>query len=234
MKGGEPPMSGRGLGPVQVPDGFWARADVTDALDRRDVGRLLRLVSQHSGASQTRVGAAVDLSQGTVSDAVRGKRQFTSLEVLQRIASGLGMPQDARTRLGLASTTVTPTSRRLSTTVPGHGSSPSTSPDDDSSAAPVADIPGEREREPRAALLDGGASRPLELGGAPSWHTVAAERDMAGAVRCQHDSVHDLDTDLSRASDAGRGRFEAAPPAQPVPSAVASPHEGHGGGRPVL
>jgi predicted XRE-type DNA-binding protein len=112
-------MSGRGHSPVQVPDGFWARADVTDALDRRDVGRLLHLVGQHSGASQTRVGAAVDLSQGTVSDAVRGKRQITSLEVLQRIASGLGMPRDARTRLGLASTTVTPPSqRRLSTSVP--------------------------------------------------------------------------------------------------------------------
>jgi transcriptional regulator with XRE-family HTH domain len=56
---------------------------------------------QATGASQTQVGAAVGLDQGYVSRIVAGRR-VTSIEVLERIADGLSMPDIARRLLGLA------------------------------------------------------------------------------------------------------------------------------------
>jgi len=91
-----------GLQPLRIPASFWRRDDVGDALGRRDVGALFRLLRQHAGASQQRIGTAVDLQQGSVSVIMSGERTITSIDVLERIADGLAMPDDARTRLGLA------------------------------------------------------------------------------------------------------------------------------------
>jgi len=91
-----------GLQPLRIPASFWRRDDVGDALGRRDVGALFRLLRQHAGASQQRIGTAVDLQQGSVSVIMSGERAITSIDVLERIADGLAMPDDARTRLGLA------------------------------------------------------------------------------------------------------------------------------------
>lgn len=89
------------LDPLRIPAVIWADSAVLDALGRRDIGLLFRRLCQLTGASQTLIGAAVGLEQGYVSRVMAG-RKVTSIEVLERIANGCEMPDDARTALGLA------------------------------------------------------------------------------------------------------------------------------------
>lgn len=91
-------------GPVWATEAFWRHPDTVDALRRRDLGRLLRLLSIHADASQTRLGEATGLSQGQVSQVMNGSRHIATLDVLERITEGLAMPDHARMRLGLAPT----------------------------------------------------------------------------------------------------------------------------------
>ncbi|MBT2235137.1 helix-turn-helix domain-containing protein [Nonomuraea sp. NEAU-A123] len=77
------------------------------ALRNRDIGHLFRLVRQFAGVSQTRIGVAVSLSQGKVSEIMKGSVQVTSLDVFERVADGLRMPDAARMSLGLAPHVVT-------------------------------------------------------------------------------------------------------------------------------
>src|ERR687885_538132 len=98
-------MSSSALDPIQIPVGFWLRDDVALALRTRDVGSLFRLVRQHAGASQTRIGVAVGMPQSEISVIMRTDRRgrrVTALDVLARIADGLHMPDDARRSFGLA------------------------------------------------------------------------------------------------------------------------------------
>jgi tetratricopeptide (TPR) repeat protein len=88
--------------PFRVPDGFWLRDDAGNALDHRDIGALFRLLSRHTGASQTRIGTATGLAQGTVCLIMNNDRVVSAIDVLERIADGLAMPDQARLRLGLA------------------------------------------------------------------------------------------------------------------------------------
>jgi tetratricopeptide (TPR) repeat protein/transcriptional regulator with XRE-family HTH domain len=88
--------------PLRVPAGFWELAVVSAALDQRDIGALFRLLRKYCGASQTRIGIAVELQQGTVSLIMNDRQAVTSIAVLERIADGLDMPNSARRRLGLA------------------------------------------------------------------------------------------------------------------------------------
>ncbi|MGH3991399.1 MAG: helix-turn-helix domain-containing protein, partial [Pseudonocardiaceae bacterium] len=90
------------LDPLRIGAAFWQRDDVNRALDQRDIGALFRLLRRHVGASQHRIGTAVELQQGTVSAIMKGDRAVTSIDVLERIADGLRMPDQARMRLGLA------------------------------------------------------------------------------------------------------------------------------------
>ncbi|MFF5215942.1 helix-turn-helix domain-containing protein [Micromonospora sp. NPDC000442] len=89
------------LDQLRIPDDLWSREDIRAALAARDVGALFRLLARHTGASQTRIGAAVGLEQGYVSRIIAG-RKVTSIEVLERIADGCGMPDESRMTLGLA------------------------------------------------------------------------------------------------------------------------------------
>ncbi|MEV4291378.1 helix-turn-helix transcriptional regulator [Nonomuraea bangladeshensis] len=52
----------------------------------------LRLVRQYAGISQTRISVAVGFSQGKVSEYMQGKAQVTALDVFERIADGLALP----------------------------------------------------------------------------------------------------------------------------------------------
>lgn len=88
--------------PISLDHSFWVRVEVLNALRNRDMGCLLRLVAVHSQASQTRIGTAIGLSQGQVSEVMNGTRQISSIDVLERVADGLAMPDDARMVLGLA------------------------------------------------------------------------------------------------------------------------------------
>jgi transcriptional regulator with XRE-family HTH domain len=86
-----------------IPPAFWYRDDVRQALRDRDMGALFRLLGQHAGISQSRIGTATGLAQGRVSEIVHGTRQIAAVHVFQRIADGLGMPGDARHDLGISS-----------------------------------------------------------------------------------------------------------------------------------
>ncbi len=95
-------MPGRADDLIQIPASLWERPEVIAALRNRDIGRFFALVQQYSGASQTQIGIACVLPQGKVSDIIRGVQQVEKLEVFERIANGLGLPDPARISLGLA------------------------------------------------------------------------------------------------------------------------------------
>lgn len=88
--------------PLILPAWAWQRDDVRAALSARDVAALFRAAQRFAGASQSRIAVATGLLQGRVSEIIRGSRTVTTLELFQRIADGLDMPDDARMLLGLA------------------------------------------------------------------------------------------------------------------------------------
>ncbi|MFD4242755.1 helix-turn-helix domain-containing protein [Streptomyces sp. NPDC058525] len=88
--------------PTSLPDWAWERADVRQALRARDVGAVFRFVQQYSGASQARIAAAVGMTQARVNEIINRRREVSRLDVYERIADGLNMPDDARHLLGLA------------------------------------------------------------------------------------------------------------------------------------
>ncbi|MGH3736391.1 MAG: helix-turn-helix domain-containing protein [Micromonosporaceae bacterium] len=94
--------------PLTVPGDFWARVQVSDALRRRDIGALFHLLRRYTGASQTKIGAAVGLEQGYVSKVMSGRRSITAIGVLERVADGCDMPDETRMLLGLAPRRIQP------------------------------------------------------------------------------------------------------------------------------
>jgi tetratricopeptide (TPR) repeat protein len=88
--------------PPEIPASFWQRTDVQTALRDRDVGTLFGLLNNDVKLSQTRIGTAVDISQGRVGEVIHGTRRIAGLHVFRRIADGLGMPDDARRLLGVS------------------------------------------------------------------------------------------------------------------------------------
>lgn len=87
--------------PITLPDAAWRTQTAAEALRSRDAAGLLRLAHRH-GASQHRIANAVGILQGRVSEILRGQRQVEALEVFERIADGLAMPDHARIAMGLA------------------------------------------------------------------------------------------------------------------------------------
>jgi tetratricopeptide (TPR) repeat protein len=85
-----------------IPPGFWERAEVRQALRKRDMGALFRLVKESAGLSNVRLGAAVGLTQGRVGEVINGIRRIAATHVFERIADGLAMPDSARLLLGLS------------------------------------------------------------------------------------------------------------------------------------
>ncbi|MGW4412943.1 helix-turn-helix domain-containing protein [Nonomuraea sp. NPDC004702] len=100
-------MPAGGAEPVVVPADLWQRPDMVSALATRDLGHVFRLVRRYAGVSQTRIGVAVGLSQGKVSQIMKGTIQVVSFEVFERVAEGLRMPDPARMTLGLAPGVIT-------------------------------------------------------------------------------------------------------------------------------
>ena len=95
-------MAGRAADLVEIPATLWQRAAMTEALSNRDMGRVFQLVRKYAGASQTQLAIACGMTQGKISDIMRDRQRVTALEVFERIADGLNMPDPARTTLGLA------------------------------------------------------------------------------------------------------------------------------------
>jgi transcriptional regulator with XRE-family HTH domain len=94
------------LGPIELPDWAWERAEVRQALRARDMGAVFRHVQQYTGASQARIASAAGMTQARVNEIINGRREVTRLDVYERIADGLRMPDDARHLLGLAASRV--------------------------------------------------------------------------------------------------------------------------------
>ncbi|MFI1148696.1 helix-turn-helix domain-containing protein [Streptomyces sp. NPDC020817] len=90
------------LVPIELPGWAWERAEVRQALRARDVGATFRHVQQYAGASQARIAAAVGMTQARVNEIINRRREVSRLDVYERIADGLNMPDDARHLLGLA------------------------------------------------------------------------------------------------------------------------------------
>lgn len=96
-------MSGRASDPIVIPDSLWERPQMIQALTARDIRTVFHLLRQYAGASQTQIAIACGMSQGKVSETMKkGGRQVLTLEVFERIADGLQMPDTARMTLGLA------------------------------------------------------------------------------------------------------------------------------------
>lgn len=91
------------LVPIELPEWAWQRAEVRQALRARDVGAVFRHVQQYAGASQARIATATGMTQARVNEIINGRREVSRLDVYERIAEGLNMPDDARHLLGLAS-----------------------------------------------------------------------------------------------------------------------------------
>jgi transcriptional regulator with XRE-family HTH domain len=72
---------------------------MASALAERDLGAVIRMFRQWTGASQTDVGMLVGMPQSHLSEVERGRRKVAALDLFERIADGLGIP---RARLGLA------------------------------------------------------------------------------------------------------------------------------------
>ncbi|WP_031074062.1 helix-turn-helix domain-containing protein [Streptomyces sp. NRRL WC-3742] len=93
---------GTALEPIRLPDLAWQNEEVRAALRRRDVACLFRYVQHHSGASQARLAVQVGMTQSRVNEIINGRREVTRLDVFERIADGLNLPDPARRLLGLA------------------------------------------------------------------------------------------------------------------------------------
>ena len=97
--------------PPAIPPAFWERPDVCQALRKRDMGALFRLLCQYTGLSQMRIATAVGLGQGRISEIINGIRKIRDAKVFERIADGLDMPDHARLLLGLSPRQIPPRRR---------------------------------------------------------------------------------------------------------------------------
>jgi len=106
-------MPGRGTDLLAIPDPFWQRPETIAALRERAMGKLLLLIHQHTGASQTQIATACGTTQPKISDLIRGVQKIKSLAVFARYADALNMPDPARAILGVApKATVSPGQRQ--------------------------------------------------------------------------------------------------------------------------
>lgn len=87
---------------VPLPDTAWKKQEVRDAVSARDIPALLRLVQQYTGVSQGRLASALGMAQGRVNEIINRRREVTTFDVIERIATGLEMPDDVRMLFGLA------------------------------------------------------------------------------------------------------------------------------------
>jgi hypothetical protein len=92
--------------PIRIPAWVWDRDESREILKKRDIAGLFSLAVKYTGASQVRISTATGIAQGRISQHIRGQRQVTDLEVYERIAAGLGLPDHARMLLGLAPTDI--------------------------------------------------------------------------------------------------------------------------------
>lgn len=88
-------------GHLDLPDWAWQRPEIREALRSRDIAAVFRHV-QTFGISQARIATVTGMTQGRVNEIINERREVSRLDVFERIADGLALPDDARHLLGLA------------------------------------------------------------------------------------------------------------------------------------
>ncbi|MFI0449218.1 hypothetical protein [Actinomadura sp. 6N118] len=94
----------RAFDPGGVPEAFWRRHDVQQALERRDIGLVIRLfLNEFDDCTQIDLALLTKHDRSDISNWVSGARpgQVSDIEELSRIADGLQVPDQARLLLGL-------------------------------------------------------------------------------------------------------------------------------------
>ena len=71
-------MRASAFDPPSIPPAFWEHPEVCQALRKRDMAALFTLIHERTGLSQTRIGTAVGLGQGRISEVVNGIRGIRS------------------------------------------------------------------------------------------------------------------------------------------------------------
>jgi tetratricopeptide (TPR) repeat protein len=148
--------------PIRVPGRVWV--EHVEVLRARDAAGVLRLARRYTGASQHRLAGATEMTPGRVNGLFRGTGgPVISIDVWERIAEGLNLPDQARLALGLA-----PTGSRSRPDTPGQG--------------PVVDVPWrDEEGDPmdrRQALHSLGAG----VGATASLASPQDRRALLGAL----------------------------------------------------
>ncbi len=95
-------MAASGSDPVHLPATAWRLPDMHRALRARDVSSILRVAQQYTGASQGRLASAIGIGQGRLNELINRRREVSTLDMFERLADGLNMPDAARMILGLA------------------------------------------------------------------------------------------------------------------------------------
>ncbi|MEO3876759.1 XRE family transcriptional regulator [Nonomuraea sp. B12E4] len=94
-------MQNGAFDPIELPTVVWEQEQTREILRERDIAGLFALAVKY-GASQVRIGTATGLGQPRVNAILRGNGTIKELAVIERIASGLRLPDHARMLLGLA------------------------------------------------------------------------------------------------------------------------------------
>ncbi|MEU0570313.1 XRE family transcriptional regulator [Nonomuraea sp. NPDC005983] len=94
-------MQNGAFDPIELPAAVWEQEQTRGILRERDIAGLFGLAVKY-GASQVRIGTATGLGQPRVNAILRGNGTIKELAVIERIASGLRLPDHARMLLGLA------------------------------------------------------------------------------------------------------------------------------------
>ena len=88
---GEPPPRSAPM-PTVGPREVWAKDEMRQACARRDVASVYRILNA-AGVSQRRLAAVTGQAQSDISEIMRRGRIVSHVDVLERIADGLGTPR---------------------------------------------------------------------------------------------------------------------------------------------
>lgn len=78
--------------PARAPSELLCRTEFVTACAARDFGAVFHLLRKYAGISQVRIAAAVDMTPSRVGEVIRGQREITSLDVVERISDRLRIP----------------------------------------------------------------------------------------------------------------------------------------------
>jgi transcriptional regulator with XRE-family HTH domain len=94
-------VGGTTFDPIHLPDEAWRTPEIEHALRERDFRSIFQLARKY-GITHERITVNSGVAAGRISEVKNGHRIIKSLDVMERIASGLNMPDHARVKLGLA------------------------------------------------------------------------------------------------------------------------------------